>query len=149
MEIDEVQTFQNHKTIAKIRYRILAFLMDFIIFGTIGWAIAYFTGDLSDDGYGYHLSGIPALLMFGIGFFLWPISEALSGQTIGKRFFDLKVVNDDFKSITFGQAFARFFLGFVDYAFLAGIIVAVFNKQNKRIGDLVAQTIVIKHKYSK
>ncbi|MEO1030069.1 MAG: RDD family protein [Bacteroidota bacterium] len=148
MQIDKAQSSNNKNTIAKKRHRILAFLMDFIIFVTIGWVIAYLTGGLSEDGFGYELSGVPALLMFGVGFLLWPISEAMSGQTIGKRFFDLKVVSDDFKPITFGQAFARFFLGFLDYIFLAGIIVAAFNKQNKRIGDLVAKTVVIKHRYS-
>lgn len=138
----------NQRTIAKKRYRILAFFMDFIIFIAIGWVIAYLTDSLYDEGFGFELSGLPALLMFCIGFFLWPISEAIFGQTIGKRFFDLKVVSDNLKPIGFGQAFARFFLGFVDYCFLAGIIVAAFNKHNKRIGDLVANTVVIKYKYS-
>ena len=88
--MDLVQNLDRQNRIAKKRYRILAFLMDFIIFISIGWVIAYVSGDLYEDSFGYHLSGLPAFLMFVIGFLLWPISEALYGQTIGKRFFDLK-----------------------------------------------------------
>ena len=84
--------------------------------------------------------------MFVIGFLLWPISEAIYGQTIGKRFFDLEVVDYNLKPISLGQAFARFFLGFCDYFMLVGILVASFDKENRRIGDLIAKTVVIKHK---
>lgn len=93
-----------------------------------------------------NLNGLPALGMMIIGIFLWPMSEGVFGQTIGKRMLNLKVVTDNYQPIGIGQAFGRFFLGFIDYIFLIGIIVAANNKQNKRIGDLVANTIVIRTK---
>ena len=59
---------------------------------------------------------------------------------------DLKAVTNDLKPIGIGQAFGRFFMGFIDYMFLIGLIIAATNKQNKRIGDMVANTIVIRTK---
>ena len=132
--------------IAKKRHRILAFIIDFYIFGIIGFILGFLFGTPSQDEIGYSLNGLPAFGMMLIGFFLWPISEGICGQTIGKRFLNLKVVSNDFKRIGIGQAFGRFFLGFIDYIFLTGIIVAANNKQNKRIGDLLANTIVIRTK---
>ena len=50
----------------------------------------------------------------------------------------------NYKPIGIGQALGRFLLGFIDYMFLIGIIIAANNKQNKRIGDLAANTIVVR-----
>lgn len=134
--------------ISKKRYRIGAFLIDVIIFFLIAMAFGMLYGAPLENEVGYEMSGLPALFFFLIFFFLWPISEGIWGQTIGKRFMDIKEVGDDYKSIGTGQAFGRFFLGFIDYMFLIGIIIAATNKQNKRIGDLAANTIVIRYKYA-
>ena len=56
------------------------------------------------------------------------------------------VVSDNYQPVGMGQAFGRFFMGFFDYMFLIGLIVAASNKQNKRLGDLVANTIVVNTK---
>ena len=105
--------------------------------------------DTQDDGvFSYNLEGIGALISFGFLFFLWPISEGVWGQTIGKRFLDIRVVTKEHKPINLGQAFGRFFLGIIDFIFLIGIVVAVINKNNQRIGDAAAGTFVIKSKYN-
>lgn len=152
-------TIKNHTEIqkmefqiAKIRYRVLAFTIDFYIFTIIGFTLGFFFGSPLENEAGYNMSGLPALGLMLIGLFLWPISEGIWGQTIGKRILNLKVVTNEFKPIRIGQAFGRFFLGFIDYFFLIGIIIASINKENKRIGDLAANTIVVrikKHKHNK
>lgn len=68
------------------------------------------------------------------------------GQTIGKRFLDIKVVSERFQYISMGQALGRFFMGFIDYMFLLGIIIAATNKRKQRIGDILAKTIVVQTK---
>lgn len=132
--------------IAKKRTRIGAFLIDIFIFWSIAMIVGIFYGTPHEEGLGYSLNGFPALVMFLVGFFLWPISEGIWGKTIGKRLLNLKVVTDDFEPIVMGQAFGRFILGFLDYIFLIGLIIASTNKQNKRIGDLAAKTIVVNTK---
>ena len=131
-------TFQ----IAKKRTRILAFIIDFFIYCIIGMILGYFFGE-PVNGLGFELHGASAFLMMLIGFFLWPISEGLWGQTIGKRILNIKVLTDGNEPIEITAAIGRFLLGFVDYIFLIGIIIAATNKKNKRIGDMVANTIVV------
>ncbi len=138
---------ENKPELAKNRYRVIAFIIDFIIYWLIGMVIGMFWGEPMEEEMGFNLNGLPALLLFVIGFLLWPVSEGLFGQTLGKRFLDIKVVKDNYESISIGQAFARFFLGFVDYILFMGLVIAVIDKKNKRIGDMAAKTIVIKHKY--
>jgi uncharacterized RDD family membrane protein YckC len=140
------QNENNGIEIAKKRYRILAFLIDFIIIWLIGMIIGIFFGTPHEDGIGYNFNGLPAFAWMCCRLFLWSISEALWGQTIGKRLLELKVVSNDFRPIGMGQAFGRFFLGFIDYMFLIGLIISSINKLNKRIGDMAANTVVIKLK---
>jgi len=142
---NHIETQNSEIKIAKKRYRIGAFLIDFFIYWLIGMVIGIFFGTPNNEG-GFSYEGLPAFGMFLIGFFLWPISEGIWGQTIGKRFLDLKVVTDNYKPIGIGQAFGRFFLGIIDSMFLIGLIIAANNKRNKRIGDLAVNTIVIRTK---
>jgi len=68
------------------------------------------------------------------------------GQTIGKKSFNLKVVNDDLTSIRFGPSFIRNLLRTVDmfpFFYVFGAISMLFTKRFQRLGDLAAKTIVI------
>ena len=145
-----LEEFDNYKSKfekASIGRRIGAFFIDFFIYYLSGVVLGLFF-DTQDDGvFSYHLEGFPALISFVIFFFLWPISEGIWGQTLGKRFLDIKVVTKTNEPINIGKAFVRFFVGFVDCILVVGIIVAAANKENQRIGDLAANTLVVKSKY--
>jgi uncharacterized RDD family membrane protein YckC len=74
------------------------------------------------------------------------------GRTLGKMALGLRVVRDDGSSIRFRQAFVRALLWlFVDFApwfaCCPGIVASVMNKQGKRIGDMVAGTVVIRERH--
>ena len=129
--------------IAKKRDRILAFIIDYLIFSFIFLGFAYFYGDINPEENKISVSGLPALILFLITVGLWPFNEALSGQTFGKKIVGLKVVNQFNKDISFKQAIMRFCLGLFDCFFLMGLIVASFNKDNQRIGDYAAETYII------
>ncbi|WP_299765575.1 RDD family protein [uncultured Dokdonia sp.] len=135
-------TPENEFQIAHKRTRIIAFLVDLCIFCFIGILLGFFFGE-PIEGIGFELTGIPALAMMLIGFFLWPISEGIWGQTLGKRMLNIKVVTDHYELIDITASITRYILGFIDYIFLLGMIVASSNKMNKRIGDMAANTIVI------
>jgi uncharacterized RDD family membrane protein YckC len=141
-EINLENTFE----IAQKRTRILAFLIDFVIYATIVVVLVYFFGGTLEDTLGFRLNILATLAILFIGFFLWPISEGLWGQTIGKRVFKLKVLSDEYKPIEMGAAVIRSLIGFIDYILFIGIIVATTNDKNKRIGDMVASTIVVQIK---
>ena len=107
--------------ITKKRYRISAFLIIWLIRMTIG----IFFGTPHEEGIGYRC---PAFSWMCSGLFLWPISEGIWGQTIGKRIMDLKVVTNDLKPIRIRQTFGYIFLGFIDYMLLIGLIITATNK---------------------
>ena len=81
------------------------------------------------------------------------VMETLTrGKTLGKMMLGLKVVRDDGSSIRFRHALVRALLWlFVDFApwFAAspGIVASLMNKQGKRIGDMVAGTVVIRERH--
>jgi uncharacterized RDD family membrane protein YckC len=110
---------------------------------------------------------IPALQFFGsvapqwafagviIGLFLiyygyFAFFETIwNGQTPGKRFAQLRVMKDDGRPINAYDAIARNLMRIVDQlpAFYGIAVLSVFlSKQNKRLGDFVAGTVVVHEK---
>lgn len=74
------------------------------------------------------------------------------GQTLGKMALGLRVVRDDGSAIRFRHALVRTLMWlFVDFApwfaCCPGIVASLMNKQGKRIGDMVAGTVVIRERH--
>jgi uncharacterized RDD family membrane protein YckC len=68
------------------------------------------------------------------------------GQTPGKRAMKLRVIKDSGRQITLFESMARNLLRVVDYlpgAYLVGVITMLCSKNNKRLGDLAAGTLVV------
>lgn len=68
------------------------------------------------------------------------------GQTPGKRLFNLRVIKDTGRQIGFVESMARNLLRVIDALpgmYLIGILAVIFNPQRKRLGDMVAGTLVI------
>jgi uncharacterized RDD family membrane protein YckC len=129
--------------LAKISDRILAFMIDFLIYAFILFIFGYFFGEVNSEKNGFQITGFPALILFLIGIGLWPMHEAFTGQTFGKKIVGIKVVDKNFKEISGSMAFLRFGLGLFDCFFLIGLLIASSSKNNQRIGDSVAETYVM------
>lgn len=130
--------------------RFAAFIIDYAVFFCFFLVFGILFGEERKDSFGFVITDFPSLILSFIGFILWPLSEAYSGQTIGKKMMKLKVVNLYEREISTSQAFSRFFFGLIDATCMGvGLFVAMSNKNNQRIGDLVAKTIVIDLKKSK
>jgi len=72
-----------------------------------------------------------------------------NGQTPGKRFFQIRVIKDDGRPISAFDSIARNLLRIADElpaVYIAGVISILISKQNKRLGDYVAGTVVIHEK---
>jgi uncharacterized RDD family membrane protein YckC len=86
------------------------------------------------------------LILIGYYFFfewLW------DGQTPGKRWLGLRVLQANGMPVTMWQAMTRNVLRLVDFlplSYGAGGIIALFNSHNRRIGDLVAGTVVARER---
>src|SRR5207245_516828 len=93
-----------------------------------------------------------ALLVFVYSFgtiTYFTLCEGLGdGRTIGKRVLGIRVVLDTGRPITLGAALVRNILRLVDLTFplgpLPGLLLVFFQKSNKRLGDIVAGTIVVR-----
>ena len=71
-----------------------------------------------------------------------------NGQTIGKKAFNIKVVNEDFTPIRMGASLTRNLLRTADFFplfYAVGSLSILFTKRFQRLGDLAANTIVIYH----
>jgi uncharacterized RDD family membrane protein YckC len=103
----------------------------------------------------YAVYGGKAGLYFLLGFLVWlgyfVVWPGLKGVTLGKLALGIKIVKDDGSGAPpgIGRAFARCFLLLVDdfpyiIPMLTGFICALSSKQNKRVGDMVASTLVVR-----
>jgi uncharacterized RDD family membrane protein YckC len=69
-----------------------------------------------------------------------------AGRTIGKWIMGIRVIQDNGQSITFLSAFLRNLLRIVDFLpalYFLGMLMIFLHAKHKRVGDLVAGTIVI------
>jgi len=74
------------------------------------------------------------------------------GKTIGKKVVGIRVIQENGHSITLLSSFIRNFLRIIDSmpaAYFVAIIMVFFHSKHKRIGDLVAGTIVIHERRAK
>lgn len=93
--------------------------------------------------------GLMMVLSFVL-FWLYPVVfEVLcGGQTPGKRFFGLMVCHDNGQPVGWQASFLRNLLLLADFlplVFVVGILCMLFHGNQKRLGDLVAGTLVVKN----
>jgi uncharacterized membrane protein SpoIIM required for sporulation/uncharacterized RDD family membrane protein YckC len=140
-------------TIAGIGSRARASITDHVIMFVTIMALIIALGALGGFKgavalFGAWLQGaLVILLVLGYwGYFV--LFEALwDGQTPGKRFNHLRVVREGGYSVTFGASAARNLMRIIDmqpgFAYAIATLAAIFNPRGKRLGDIVAGTIVV------
>lgn len=104
-------------------------------------------------GWGSVTFSILLIVLFSTPILYWVLMEYfMKGQTLGKRTVGLRVVMDDGRTPTFFAVFLRNLLRLIDnvpFFYFLGMVVILFNKKEKRIGDLAAGTIVVREKKEK
>jgi len=134
---------------ASVIYRFVALLIDSIIIAVIYFILALlilFPFGTGLDLPGFHLLfGLPYLLFFVISFLYFFVQEASTGQTIGKRLMNIRVVMEDGSPCTGAAALIRNLLRIIDglICYIVGLIVILVTDKHQRIGDILASTIVI------
>ncbi|AFY74216.1 putative membrane protein/domain protein [Synechococcus sp. PCC 7502] len=138
-------------TLAGIGNRALALMIDYLVWGSILIVVLFTWGILSTQipaniasQFGAWAFAITLLLTFFIyvGYFVF-FETLWQGQTPGKRFVKIRVIQDNGKPIGIQQATLRALLRPIDDTFSLGAIFIVFNAKEKRLGDWVAGTIVV------
>ena len=143
-------------TLAGIGNRAFALIIDYIIIGLtalLTWVVSYYFAYQIDPGFIFGsnpdllaqwIIAIQSLVAFAIyaGYFV--ILETLwQGQTPGKKWTKIRVIRDNGKPERLPQAILRALLRPVDDILFIGVFFIVFSKKEKRIGDLVAGTLVV------
>jgi uncharacterized RDD family membrane protein YckC len=144
-------------TLAGIGNRALALLIDYIVLGLtlilfwIAWGIfAVSIQDLfaNQRNLGLWLFAIALLINFFIyvGYFVF-FEVFWQGQTPGKRYTKIRVIRDDGRRIGIQQATLRSLLRPFDDILFIGAFLIMLGRREKRLGDLVAGTLVIQEEY--
>lgn len=133
--------------------RILAFIVDSILIAVVVVALALVLGLLGAGlgsrgvfGAGVLIASLVGLVL-QFGYFIY--FEGKSGQTPGKRLLNVMVVKEDGSPCDYGDAAIRNLLRIVDQLgivipYLVGLIVIFVTDEKQRIGDLVADTVVVR-----
>lgn len=144
--------------LAGLGSRMVAALVDYLLqFGLVAvifMALAFSNPALSRDDlptlFKSAQMAILLVLTFLIltGYFIF--FEAIwNGQTPGKKLAQIQVIRDNGQPVAFVESLLRNLLRIVDilpFHYLLGIAFIFINDKNKRIGDIVAKTIVVKLK---
>jgi uncharacterized RDD family membrane protein YckC len=140
--------------VAGIGYRCLAWLVDAsLIF--FFWVVAYFVFTLlvSDVlGVFQALSGLGRTLLvvgvFATQWLYWTLGEVFfHGQTPGKRALRIRVVRMDGSPVGVFESAVRNLCRAVDFlpiAYATGCICMLLNPQHRRLGDLLAGTLLVR-----
>lgn len=155
MESIGIETTQNvdiNYRIASLGDRIVAQLLDFLILGGYVFATillwAYILDTFSNSDYFFPVA---MMIILYLPMFLYDfICEVfLNGQSLGKKIMKIKVVKIDGSQPSIGSYFLRWIIKPIDVFFSQGavaIITILINGKGQRLGDLAANTTVIKLK---
>ena len=136
-------------TVAGVGSRALALIIDSLIQAAVG-LVAFILFTLLARGPAMGVWGITAtiIVIFLVYYGYFTLFEIFwNGQTPGKRKVGIRVIKDTGRRLSPVETIARNLLRIVDQLpgfYAVGIAVSLLNKQNKRIGDLVAGSLVVR-----
>jgi len=123
--------------------RVLAFTIDLLIRGAILLLLFIVLAFLGRLG-----MGLGSILLFLVNWWYMVLFEVLhQGRSPGKQVMGLRVVHDDGTPVGWGASLTRNLLRFVDmlpFFYLAGGVACAISRRAQRLGDLAANTIVIR-----
>src|SRR6266542_2540337 len=139
---------------ANVGSRILAFLIDMLVVGA-GIVVGVTAVALALNASGAVLPDWLVIAMFlvlipGWWFGYFTAFETLwRGWTLGKAALGLRVVTREGAPVRFRHAAIRTLLGTVDFGLGSGffaVVFVLFSRDNQRLGDLVAGTLVLRER---
>ncbi|MBK9099949.1 MAG: RDD family protein [bacterium] len=154
MSTIEIQTTQNvniEYPVASIGERIVAAIIDVLIM--VGYVLAVFFLFIwllnATEGSAFYFPVAYGVIFFLPVFFYHLLCETfLNGQSFGKKIMKMRVVRLDGSQAGIGSFFLRWILSPIDYFLYGavGIVTMLVNGKGQRLGDLAANTTVVKLK---
>lgn len=131
-----------HLRSAGVMPRACAWALDALIRVGVIWIVAIFIGVLGESGFGIYL-----LVLFALFWFYPVLFEVLrDGQTPGKKVMGLRVINANGTPVTWIASIVRNLMRTVDmlpFAYAFGLLACLIDPCGRRLGDLVAGTLVV------
>jgi uncharacterized RDD family membrane protein YckC len=130
--------------------RVLAIIVDGLVLGVLFWVMSMIFGTSSVEGGAASASlGTLGTLLYAIlAFGYFTLLEGQLGQTLGKMLLGIKVVREDNGEVPgLGAAAIRTVLRIIDalpFAYLVGFISILISSKNQRLGDMAANTLVVR-----
>jgi len=140
----------THEDVHVTGRRILATIVDGLIFGGLYAVMVLLFGSISSVGFADWNGSMPALptLLYAAGVVLYYVLlEGYLGQTIGKMVFGIEVVREDNGEVPgLGGATIRTLFRLVDglFSYLVAFISVLISGKNQRLGDMAAHTLVVR-----
>ncbi len=145
------ESIEFNLTLAGIGNRTYALLIDLLIinftliFILVLWVFLFIFFRLAERFQGIlWIYAMQFLLVFAIfvGYFAF-FETQWQGQTPGKKWVNIRVIQENGRPMCWQQAIPRALLLPIDQLFFVGALLILFEQKEKRLGDLVAKTIVI------
>lgn len=156
LTIETPEQTQLEFPLAGIGSRFLAIALDTLLQAAATWVVGIVLIALAIPfSFWFKSSGLWAIaimifVIFAIYVGYFAFFEALwNGQTPGKRWTHLRVIKDTGRPISAYDAILRNLLRTADWLptlYAAGIITMIVSRENKRIGDYAAGTVVVHEK---
>lgn len=130
-----------HAEVVGLVPRALAYCLDFLLRSVVLLLFSLFLF-FGKAGYGL------LLIVYFLLEWWYPVLFEVyrGGQTVGKKAFKIKVVNDDLTPIRIGPSLIRNLLRTADFFpgfYVVGIVAMTMTSRFQRLGDLAANTLVI------
>jgi uncharacterized RDD family membrane protein YckC len=130
---------------AGLGLRFLALLTDLIVVLGLSMLIAQVSLLFLPLGVSGIVRGV-AFLLVGWGYHVY-FEMAYQGQSFGKRTFKLRVVDGRGLPLALDQSFVRNAVRALDslpFGYAVGALVCLFDRERRRLGDIVADTLVVR-----
>jgi uncharacterized RDD family membrane protein YckC len=131
--------------------RVLAIIVDGLVLGVLFWVMSLIFGTSSAEGgmASASLGTLGTLLYLILAFAYFTLLEGNRGQTLGKMLLGIKVVREDNGEVPgLGAAAIRTVLRLIDvlpFAYIVGYISILVTSKNQRLGDMAANTLVVRN----
>ena len=141
------QYVQIDLTPAGVGERIFARMLDYLIMIVYSISIYYFLDFINFSSFKDDFGLLLLFILFVPVIFYSLLWEILNrGRSPGKMAFGMRVVMGDGTTPTIAAYLMRWILLLIDTLSWIGIVVILLNRNNQRLGDLAAGTIVIKER---
>jgi uncharacterized RDD family membrane protein YckC len=137
--------------LAGLGNRIYALTIDYLIWSLIlltillAWIFVFTQVEwLQSEQIRQWVFAIQLLMFFAVYIGYFVVFETLwRGQTPGKRYVKIRVIREDGRNVGIQQSILRSLLRPIDDLFCLGFLFILCSKQEKRLGDWVAGTILV------